>query len=199
MFFKGIGDASAFGSVDALDEPRPVASSTCSAPQVPQLKKQSSSQQLVVHTSKSFASPDPGNSSAIAEAASGNAAKKFRKGHRRAESEVTVSHALEAVPISLNSIGVNFHEEDVKARPESVNLSALPDSWNPKTSGNASGVKPNHGTFLSNRLNAIDTRSAIKPSAVKKKKNPGVLFSFNTMLSKKQDKIEREKARYTKV
>ena len=138
-------------------------------------------------------------------ASDGNTQKKHRKTHRRAESEVTAlsSHALEAVHVPTGktlSVGVKYNSEDVKARPESVNLSLLSDQpWNVKSSSTAVASKPksNNAFAISARLNSqIDTRSAIKPSAVKKKKNPGVLFSFNTMLTKKQDRIDREKARF---
>ena len=98
------------------------------------------------------------------------------------------------------STGVNYNAEDVKARPESVNLSTLADqSWILKSSNTAAAstsAKPPNA--VATRLHShVDTRAAIKPSAVKKKKNPGVLFSFNTMLTKKQDRIDREKARFT--
>ena len=170
-------------------------------PQQPQLKKQASEQSIERCQSKSDAFPTnvvPGIS-----ATDGQAPKKHRKTHRRAESEVTVlsSNALEAMSISVgNSLSnaITYNAEDVKARPESVNLSALADkSWQPGDIATPSVVKLHQAHLVTNRLRShVDTRSTIKPSAVKKKKNPGVLFSFNTMLSKKQDKIEREKARY---
>jgi len=134
-----------------------------------------------------------------------NAQKKHRKTHRRAESEVTAlsSQALEAISIPTGnalSTGVHYNAEDVKSRPESVNLSSLAnETWNLKSSSTApaSSAKANNAAAGARLHSQIDTRAAIKPSAVKKKKNPGVLFSFNTMLTKKQDRIDREKARFT--
>ena len=142
----------------------------------------------------------PGNSASIDKAP-----KKHRKTHRRAESEVTAlsAHALDVMSIPTGnalSTGVNYNAEDVKARPESVNLSTLADqSWILKSSSTAAAstsAKPSN-TVATRLHSQVDTRAAIKPSAVKKKKNPGVLFSFNTMLTKKQDRIDREKARFT--
>ena len=42
----------------------------------------------------------------------------------------------------------------------------------------------------------VDNRAALKPSLLKKKKTLGILFSFNTMLSKKREKIQKETAKY---
>ena len=42
----------------------------------------------------------------------------------------------------------------------------------------------------------VDSRAAVKPSLLKKKKTLGILFSFNNMLSKKRERILRDSVKY---
>ena len=45
----------------------------------------------------------------------------------------------------------------------------------------------------------VDYRAAVKPSAVKKKRNSGILFTFSNMLNRKAEKMKAEKLKRGKL
>lgn len=166
-----------------------------SLPPSRQLKKQTSAAQLACTPLQS----GPGYGSNTAPGKS----KKSQKTHCRGGSEVSalLPHAFEVTPIQIgNSLPITYDAEDMKARPESVNYSALPNQLmniHSSSTASASISQSLSNKSKSSRNNSdVDTRCALKPSAVKKKKPVGIMFKFNAMLSKKQDRIEKERSRF---
>jgi len=136
---------------------------------------------------------------------------KARPTHRRTESSFTIL-PTRVTGSSTSSIQTNatwrksldYELEDVAPRPESASALCLAhnDANNRRHSGDdvarakqanrnsISSVK-SYNSVMNNLDPKIDCRAAVKPSSIKKKKNTGILFSLNTMLNRKADKMNR--------
>ena len=79
-------------------------------------------------------------------------------------------------------------------RSSFVSYIALMD--NNGTSAACNNKKSGCENFVATHLDpTVDNRSAVKPSMLKKKKTLGIIFSFNNMLMKKRERVQRELAR----
>nr|CAB3264937.1 pleckstrin homology domain-containing family A member 1 [Phallusia mammillata] len=136
--------------------------------------------------------------------------REGRSVHKRSESVVTIlpTHITGSMYSSIQQGkqlqgALLYNDEDILPRPESMHV---PSTFNlfteahssssdrhkrpvSKTSSNASNKS--YSTVANNLDPTVDHRSAIKPSNIKKKKNTGVMFVLNTMLSRKGDKMEK--------
>nr|XP_026693782.1 pleckstrin homology domain-containing family A member 1 isoform X1 [Ciona intestinalis] len=131
---------------------------------------------------------------------------KPKKTHRRAESEVTYlpTHTVESATSRIHTgkkykPGLSLDDEDILPRPEvrfkghgDGNVMSMESQNHPMLKKSLSGSSSKSANYVVNNLDPIvDVRAAVKPSTVKKKKNPGILFSLNTMLTRKADKMNK--------
>ncbi|XP_076813040.1 pleckstrin homology domain-containing family A member 1-like isoform X2 [Clavelina lepadiformis] len=130
--------------------------------------------------------------------------KKKAKAHRRADSEVTflTTHTVESMTSNIR-LGKQlydpstYHLENIQSGPETKVLNQRSSSVELSQSSPSSSRFPSANYVASHLDPKVDLRSAVKPSSVKKKKNSGIMFSLNTMLNRKQDRIKKEKTYYS--
>ncbi|XP_078485492.1 pleckstrin homology domain-containing family A member 1 isoform X2 [Ciona intestinalis] len=138
---------------------------------------------------------------------------KPKKTHRRAESEVTYlpTHTVESATSRIHTgkkykPGLSLDGEDILPRPETRfkghvdgNMISMESQNHPMLKKSLSGSSSKSANYVVNNLDPIvDVRAAVKPSTVKKKKNPGILFSLNTMLTRKADKMNKNSKKNSK-
>ena len=101
-----------------------------------------------------------------------------------------------SLPVALveaTSQVTDAHKDPSSKRSSTVSSNISTDTGSDKMQRNR---RSGHENFVSSRLDPqVDSRSAVKPSLLKKKKTLGIIFSFNNMLMKKREKMQKEMAR----
>lgn len=96
-----------------------------------------------------------------------------------------------ALATSLTSKPLSKPDESRKtSAPGSLSAS---NASSPRSSGSFSSLQSPRSSRMLQLDPKVDLRAAVKPSTVKRKKNTGLLFSLNNVLSKKAEKISSPK------
>lgn len=107
--------------------------------------------------------------------------------HSFPSSKSVSSKSVQVKPEYLLPASSSFSTPDKKILlPQKPSLSSQSFS-SPKPQ-----VRPSRSFLLDPK---VDLRAAVKPSTVKKKRNPGILFSLNNMLNKKVEKMKKSNSR----
>lgn len=174
------------GSTEELDEPHPALS-------IPASKKQSRKHSLNSTSSTKSDYNRAGSFDSVLESVPDGSPLQTCREHPETTSD-------KKVPIRgpVRTRACSAEDEGVRRQPELGRVQSMIDYGEQMANNRHKSCerKVSSENFVLTHLDPqIDNRSALRPSLLKKKKTLGILFSFNTMLSKKREKIQKETAK----